>query len=211
MRKLSLITILGVVLALSTGVAAAATATLTPTEYEELIALQTVYAGTKSLKSVRALEIAGQHCQQLSPVSALMRAERTDCKASFKWLGATVKALDKLKPCSKQTTVNGRFSCLLPSYTSVKVATRALYRAEKRAYSASVARRFSHTCVLALSDASRAIADEGRMASDMSKLVSAMHSRNLLSVQKWGSLYDAATAEMEAAATNVSVAACPHQ
>ncbi len=211
MRKLSFLAILGIMLTLSTGVASAATAPLNATEYQELIALQNMYAGTKSLKSVTALESARQHCQQLSPVSALMRAERADCKAAFQWLGANVRTLVNLKSCSKQTTVNRRLSCLLPSYIGIKVSARALYRAEERAYNASVARGFSHTCVLALSDGSTAIADEARMASDMSKEVSAMHSRNLLSVQKWGSLYDAATAEMEAAASKASVSACPHQ
>jgi hypothetical protein len=211
MRKLSLVAIVGMLLAVSTGVAAAATATLTPTEYQELTALQNVYAGTKSLKSVAGLEAARRHCQQISPVSALMRAERADCNAAFQWLGATVKAVLKLKPCSKQKTVNGRFSCLLPVYARIKATISAMYRAEKRLYNASVARGFGHTCVLALGDGSKAIAAEGRMTSDISKMVSAMRHRNLLVTQKLGSLYDAATAEMEAAASKVSVSACPHQ
>jgi hypothetical protein len=38
----------------------------------------------------------------------------------------------------------------------------------------------------------------------------AMRQRNLLGVQKWGGLYDAATAESEAAASHTSMTVCPH-
>lgn len=49
------------------------------------------------------------------------------------------------------------------------------------------------------------------MAKDITKMVAAMHERKLLAVQKWGSLYDAATAEAESSAAKVSVVLCPHQ
>jgi hypothetical protein len=211
MRKLSLLTILGVMLAMSTGVAAAATATLTHTEYQELSALQDAIVGTKSAKSVAAIESLGTNCRQLSPVSALMRGERADCTAVFQWLTASLKTLQKLKPCSEQHTVSGRFSCLLPSYVSIEGATRALYRAERRVTEAAVARGFSHTCVLALGEGSRAIADEAHMSSDIANMVSAMRRGDVLSTQKWGSLYDAATAEMEAAGKMVLMSTCPHE
>ena len=95
MRKLSLITILGVMLALSAGVAAAATSpNLTTTEYQQLLAFQA--DTSKPLKTLGSLEAAQKYCRSLSAVSALMRADRTDCKASFDWAAASLEALDRV-------------------------------------------------------------------------------------------------------------------
>src|SRR5579875_599670 len=211
MRKLGLLTILGVVLAMSTGVATAAGATLTTTEYGELVALQSVFADTTSLKTVAAVESLGRSCQQAGPVSGLMRAERADCDAAIKWIDANVKAVLRIKACAKQTTVAGRFGCLLPSYTGLRDTIRAVYRAEKRVNSAARTRGFRGRCVLALGDDAKSIADVARMANDMSQMVAAMRRHNVLTTQKWGGLYDADTAEMEAAGSKVPVSACPHQ
>jgi hypothetical protein len=210
MRKLSLITILGVTLALSAGVAAAATpANLTTTEYQQLLAFQ---ADTnKPLKTLGALEAAQKYCRSLSPVSALMRADRTDCKASFGWAAASLKALDRVKACAHTKTVATRFPCLLSSYARLSGTVRALYHAEKHVYGAVVARGFTGPCLRALSDGPKAIGDQAHMTSDIAKMVSAMRSRNALAAQKWGSLYDAATAETEAAASKTSMAVCAHQ
>jgi hypothetical protein len=50
------------------------------------------------------------------------------------------------------------------------------------------------------------------MSSDLAKLLAAMRHRNVLAVEKWGSLYDAATAETESTSSrSPSVVVCPHQ
>jgi hypothetical protein len=210
MRKLSLVTILGLVLAMSTGAAAAATApTLTGTEYQQLVAFQN--DTRKSLKSLAAVEAAQKDCHGLSPVSALMRADRADCNASFDWAEASAKALARVKACAHTKTVAARFSCLLSSYAGISRTVRALYHAELRVYRAVSARGFTGSCLRALSDGPKAIRDQAHMTKDMSKMVSAMRQRNLLGVQKWGGLYDAATAETEAAASHTSMTVCPHE
>lgn len=210
MRKLSLISILGVMLALSTGVAAAATSpALTSTEYQQLLAFQA--DTSKPLKTLGALEAAQKYCRTLSPVSALMRSDRTDCKASFDWAAASVKALDRVKACAHTKTAATRFPCLLPSYARLSSTVHALHHAEKHVYGAVVARGFTGSCLRALSDGPTAIRDQAHMSSDISKMVSAMRTRNVLAAQKWGRLYDAATDETEAAASKTSMAVCPHQ
>jgi hypothetical protein len=55
------------------------------------------------------------------------------------------------------------------------------------------------------------LADEKQMGSDLAKMLAAMRRRNVLATQRWGSLYDAATAESESAATHASIGTCPHQ
>jgi hypothetical protein len=213
MRKLSLLTILLAVATLST--AAAATAASSPslsgTEYQQLLHFQTS-SSTKSVKTlagvVRTQRIA---CGALSPLSALMRADITDCNATFEWLEDSARALARAKRCAHLTSVSARFGCLLPAYSKLSRGVRAMHRAEKRVHGAVLARGFSGACVGALSDNVKALKAEARMTKDVTKMVSAIRRRAALAAAKWGSLYDAATAETEAAASKASVTVCPHQ
>lgn len=212
MRKLSLITIVGALLAMSGAVAAAGAAspTLTRTEYRALLSVQAA-GSIRSVKTVADVQRAQRACRDMSAVSAFMRADRADCNATYGWLEASVKALLRVKACAHRTTVDSRFACLTPSYARLGSTVRTMYHAEQRAYRAVVARGFTGACRRALSDGPKAIAHEGQMTIDISHMVSAMRSRSVLAAQKWGSLYDAATAEAEAAAPKVSVIVCPHQ
>jgi hypothetical protein len=210
MRKLSLIAAVGL-LALSTGVAAAATTpSLTSTEYQQLISFQGA-ASAGSLKTLGAIEAAQKRCRALSPVSRLMRADRKDCTASFEWVEATVRALDRVKACAHTKTVATRFPCLRAAYVRLERSVRAFYHAEQRVYHATLARGFTGACMRALSDDPKALAHEAQMSKDLGKMLSAMQRGSLLATQKWGSLYDAATAETEAASSRTSVGVCPHQ
>jgi hypothetical protein len=211
MRKLSLITTVGVVLALSTGVAAAATTpSLSSTEYQQLISFQGA-ASAGSLKTLGAVEAAQRRCHALSPVSQLMRSDRTDCNASFEWVEASFSALGRLKACAHTTTLATRFSCLRSAYVRLERTVRALHHAEQRVYHATLVRGFTGACVRALSDGPKALAHEAQMGDDLAKMLSAMRRRSLLATQNWGRLYDAATAETEAASSRASVGVCPHQ
>jgi len=211
MRKLSHLAALGVVLALSTGVAAAATSpSLTSTEYQQLISLQGA-ASAGSLKTLGAIEALQKRCRSLSPVSRLMRTYRADCTASTVWVEASFEALQRVKACVHTHTVAARFACLGGAYAHLERTVRGLYRAELGVYRATVARGFTGACVRALSDGPKALADEKQMESDLAKTLAAMRSRNLLATQRWGSLYDAATTESEAAATHASIGVCPHR
>jgi hypothetical protein len=212
MRRLSLLTLLGVLLAMSTGVAAAdsSPAVLTNAEYQQLVLLQGQYTA-KSLKSLPALEAAQAKCNKVRPVSALVGAERADCRDGFSWLIASVRIESKLKGCARGTTVNRRLACLLPYYQKLSVAVRGLYHADAYVNRVASGRHFNSTCVRALGDSAKAIAAEGRMATDASRLVSAIRTRDALSVQKYGGLYDADTADAESAGSKTPLTVCPHQ
>jgi hypothetical protein len=210
MRKLSLLAVLGVVLALSTGATAATSPSLTSSEYQQLISFQGA-ASAGSLKTLGAVEALQKRCRSLSPGSRLMRTYRADCTASIVWVEATLKALQRIKACAHTHTVATRFACLGGAYERLERAVRALYRAERGVYRATVARGFTGACARALSDGTKALADEKQMGSDLAKMLAAMRRRNVLATQRWGSLYDAATAESESAATHASIGTCPHQ
>lgn len=212
MRKLSLLTLFAIVMALGTAVttAQAAAPSLTSTEYQQLLAFQHS-TSTRKLKTLASIESAKRSCRKLSPASPLLRAGRSDCNATFSWLEATVHALARIKACAPQHTVAGRFPCLMSAYSRLAARVRGLYRADSHLHAVVVARGFTGACERALSDGSQAIAHERQMANDITKLVAAMHQRKLLAVQKWGSLYDAATAEAEASAKKASILTCPHQ
>jgi hypothetical protein len=213
MRKLSLLTILLSIAALSTGAAASAAASpsLSAAEYQQLLNFQTS-SSTKSVKTLAGIvRTQRTACGALSPVSALMRADIPDCNATFEWLEDSVRALARAKVCAHRTSVAGRFGCLLPDYSKLSRGVRAMYHAEKRVYSAVLARGFSGACVGALSDNPTALKAEARMTTDITKMVSAIRRGAALAAAKWGSLYDAATAETEAAASKASVTVCPHQ
>jgi hypothetical protein len=213
MRNLSFLTILFTVVALSTGVAVADTTSpaLSSTEYQQLLHFQSA-ASTKSLKTLAGIVRTQQRaCGALSPVSALMRADTRDCNGTFEWLEDSVRALTRAKGCARLTSVASRFGCLLPAYSKLGRGVRTMYRAEKRVHKAVLARGFSGACVGALSESPKALRAEAHMTTDITKMVSAIRSRAALVAAKWGSLYDAATAETEAAASKASVAVCPHQ
>jgi hypothetical protein len=205
-RKLSLITLLACAIAAST--AAASAATLTSTEYQQLLGFQS--SAAKATKTMAALKRAERSCGALSPVSAMMRAYRHDCAATFTWLQDSIAVLKTAKGCAHQPTVDARFACLTPVYSRLARAVRTMYRDEQRVYRAVVARGFSGSCRSALSDGPKAIRHEAQMVADMARAVTALHHDNVFAAQKWGSLYDAATAETEAAASRVSVSVCPH-
>jgi hypothetical protein len=212
MRKLTFFTILGVVLALSTGVAAASTSpNLTNSEYQQLVAFQGS-ASAGSVKTLAAVRAAKRDCRTLSPVSRLMRSDRADCNASFAWVEASFGAVQRLKACAHTRTAATRFSCLRAAYVRLERSVRALYRDELSVHRATIARGFTGACELALSESPKTLTHEGQMSTDLTKLLAAMKLRNVLAVQKWGSLYDAATAETESTSSRTpSVSVCPHQ
>ncbi len=212
LRRLGLLVLLGALLATGTGVAAAdsSAGVLTSAEYQQLVVLQGQYSA-RSLKSLPALEAAQTKCNEVSPVSALVGAERTDCRNGFAWLITSVRIESKLKGCASGATVSGRLRCLLPDYQKLSVAVRALYNADAYVNHLASGRRFTRTCVQALGDTPKSIAAEGRMATDAARLVTAIRGRNLLGVQKYGGLYDADTADAESAGSKASLSVCPHQ
>lgn len=217
MRKLSLLAVAILLLSVSTGAAStgaaadAASPVLTGTEYQQLLTFQSAAASLKSAKTVAAVVKARKSCRGLSRISALMRADRADCTATFGWIEASIKALASLRPCAHRRTVSSRFVCLTPAYARLSRSVGVLYRSERGVHRAVRARGFTGACGRALSNGPRAIAHEEQMAKDISKMVSAMRKRDVLATQKWGSLYDAATAESESASSKVSVAVCAHR
>lgn len=210
-RTTRLLALLGTVLAIGSGVAGAATTrgVLTSAEYQQLVLLQSQY-NSKSLKSLSALEAGQRTCNRMTPVSALVGAARADCRDGFAWLISSVRIELKLKGCARGATIDRRFGCLLPYYAKLSVAVRALHNADAYVTRVASGRHFTRTCVRAIGDSPKAIADEGRMAKDASRLVSAIRSRNLLGVQKYGGLYDADTAEAVSAGSKVPLSVCPH-
>jgi hypothetical protein len=210
--QLPLIAILAVVLAMSTGVAAAAASpSLTSTEYQQLISFQAA-ASVGSPKTLAAVEALQTRCRTLSPVSRLMRTDRADCAASFAWVEASFKAVERLKACAHTRTIAARFGCLRGAYVRLERTVAALYRDELSVYRATVSRGFSGACERALSQPRKTLVHESQMRGDLAKMVAAMKHDNLLAVQKWGSLYDAATAETESTSSHSpSVGVCPHQ
>ena len=162
------------------------------------------------MKTLGELESARVSCRELAPVSALMRAERADCNGGFDFFVASAQALLRVKACAPQTTVNGRFSCLMPAYVRLNRVVHAFYNVERRVHRAAASRGLTGACMRLLGTAPGVLNSEAQMTRDASRLVSAMRHRVLLSAQRWGSLYDAATAEMESLSPKTSVQVCPH-
>jgi hypothetical protein len=209
-RTMRLLTLLATVLAISAGVAfAASPGVLSGPEYQQLVLLQSQY-NAKSLKTLSSLEAGQTTCNRMAPVSALVGAERADCRDGFAWLISSVRIESKIKGCARGATVNRRLGCLLPYYAKLSVTVRALHNADAYVNHVASGRHFNKTCVRALGDSPKAIAAEGRMAKDASRLVSAIRSRNLLSVQKYGGLYDADTAEAVSDGSKLPLSVCPH-
>jgi hypothetical protein len=213
MRRLNLLALTAVTLALcGTGVAVgdSSPGVLSSAEYQQLTSIQGQYSA-KSLKSLPGLEAAMRACDRVSPISALVGAERSDCRAGFGWLVSSVQVVSKLRSCEHASSVDSRLSCLLPGYRKLSTAVQTYYRADVKVNDAAAARHFTKTCVEALGDTPTAIAAEGRMARDASKLVSAIQNRNVSGVQEWGNRYDSDTADAESSGSKLQISVCPHQ
>ena len=211
MRRIPLLALLGLTLWMSAGAAAAASTpgTLSSTEYQQIVSLQSDVAG-KAAKGLPALISAVATCRRLNPVSSLVGAERNDCIAALTWAESNAHIVARLKVCSSRKTIDSRFACLLPDYSKLSAAVRVLYHAEVHLHALATAREFNKTCVLGLGDGPKAIAHEAQMVRYASRMVLAMRGRDALAAGKWGSLYDAATDEAEASASRAPLTACPH-
>lgn len=210
MRRILLIAVLAGALVPVAAASASEAGVLTDAEYQQLATIQVQYA-TKNLKSLGALEAAARGCNRVRPASALVSAERTDCRAAFAWLEDNARIVTKLKTCGHAQTVDARFRCLLPDYQRLSGSVRTVYHADTSVTRAAANRRLTRECVRALGDTPKALAAEERMAKDAAELVAAIRRSDVIAVQKYGGLYDAATADMEAAGSTTPLSACPRQ
>ena len=206
MRKISLLTIVGVVLVLSTGVAAAAGGSLTAFEYQQLS-----YTRQK-IKSANNLNTAIFDCAQIQMQSKLLTYERADCMSQFQLEQFPTEMKTYVKDCGAYGSAAARVKCLVTPYEQAYKEVTAQYRAESGIHLLALARGLGEACADELSDTPVVISDEKLEWGAMGRLIKSAKAGNVPAFESYSRTVIAASdavAKGQAANTG-PLSICPH-
>ena len=99
---------------------------------------------------------------------------------------------------------------MYPSYKAFSQAAAAYYRADKQVNKLAAARGFSAACVSVLGDPTKVVTAEGRLATDLKKLVRALHDRDAKALEAAATLADHDQEQIQSDAPS-SLSLCPHR
>lgn len=206
MRKLSLFTILAVILAVAGGAAAAATGSLTTFEYQQLVAARA------KLKTAKGINSAIFDCEQIQMQSRLLTEERSDCASGLELVNSNADLKSYLKDCSAYSSAAARLRCLLPPYQQFYKTYRTYYGAEAAIHQLAVARGLGEACADLLSDTPVVISDEKVVVGALATMIKAAKSGNPSVFQSESRLVVAASAQISKGqqANDGPLSICPH-
>jgi hypothetical protein len=216
MRKLSLITILGVMLALSSGIAAAATTggSLTSAEYQQMQGVQTRLAATHVTNPLKLYKAMLWACEQTQIETPLLGAERSTCDdyALMNIFGLGIKP--EVAACAARYRVaDERLSCLGAIYARWDRSILGFYTSEVEALQIAAARQFSRPCITFLAGTSAELSYAGKLAAVTKKIVTVARQGDLTGFEADAGIFITDAARLQAAEShdNSKLAACPHQ
>jgi hypothetical protein len=213
MRRLSLLAILGVTLALCTGVAAAAGGgSLTAFEYQQLVSTRDKLK-SDNLRTAKGLNAAIWACEQIQMATQLLTEERADCVSQLQMskFGAVMKSYEA--DCVAYKSVAARLTCLLPPYEQFYGQVAQYYRAESTIHRIATARDLGEKCADLLSDTPYVISEEKRARDAIALIIAAAKAGQLLNFEAASGLAVTALADVAKGQTsnNDTPSLCPHQ
>jgi hypothetical protein len=206
MRKLSLLMIVGAVLALGSGIAAAATGSLTTFEYQQL-----VYTRNK-LKTASGINAAIFDCEQIQMQSKLLTDERSDCISQLRLEQSTGEMKAYAKDCLAYSSAVARLKCLLPPYEQLYKTYATYYRAESQIHALSIARGLGEPCADELSDTPVVISDEKVVLDAIGLIIRAAKTGNVAGFESSTRTVVAGSADISKGqqANTAPPSICPH-
>ncbi len=189
--------------------AAAPQGQLTAQEYQ---LLHTAQARLKALgaDSESAISRSRRVCGALRQVTPLLRAAKADCLAFAAFAIDTLRADTAAAHCTATgSTISQMDHCMLPSFTAYRASTRVYYLADRHVDQAAHSRGFSNRCVAVLGNSESIVTAEGRLATDLGAMVSALRRSSTSALQSAARRVDSDANRLRG--SSGSLALCPHQ
>lgn len=178
MRRLILLLITGLVLALSAGVATAASGgSLTSFEYQQLVTAR------DRLKAVKSVSAAIWDCQQIQMQTQLLNAERSDCISQFQLVKVNGVMKSYEADCIAYRTAAARLRCLLPGYRQFYATVATFYHSESHIRQIAISRDLGEPCTDLLSDKPLVISEEKLAVEAIASIIRAAEAGNLLTFE----------------------------